>query len=48
VTLDKWLVLLGGLAAIGWVLWYFLVAGRSGAAARASSGSARDSRGRIP
>lgn len=37
-TLD-WVVLLGGAAAIGWVNWYFFVAGRgSSAAVVAASG----------
>jgi plastocyanin domain-containing protein len=30
---SDWLVILGGLAAIGWVNWYFFVAGRTVAAA---------------
>jgi hypothetical protein len=35
MTLDRWVVLLGGVAAIGWVLWYFLPAGRTGAGPQA-------------
>jgi len=34
VTLDKWLVLAAGVLAIAGVLWYFLLARRSAAAAR--------------
>lgn len=33
MTLDKWLVLLGGIGAIGWVLWYFFFAKRPAAVA---------------
>jgi len=35
---DQWLVLLGGLTAIAWVLWYFFLARRSRATATARSG----------
>jgi len=33
MAFDKWLVLLGGLLAIAWVNWYFLLARRSAATA---------------
>lgn len=33
ITGTEWLVVLGGIAAIAWVNWYFFVAGRSPAAA---------------
>lgn len=36
ITGTEWLVVLGGLAGIGWVNWYFFVAGRSPAAAAAA------------
>ena len=37
---DKWIVLLGGIAAIVWVLWYFFLARRSAAkASRSGSGT---------
>jgi plastocyanin domain-containing protein len=34
---DKWLVLLGGLASIGWVNWYFFSARRGSAVAKAGA-----------
>ena len=33
MTLDRWLVLLGGILAIAWVNWYFLAARRATATA---------------
>lgn len=43
ITGTEWLVVLGGIAAIAWVNWYFFVAGRSPAtaavAATAGSGA---------
>ncbi len=41
MTLDRWLVLLGGLAVIAWVNWYFLFARRSAAVA-AQSGAGQE------
>ena len=35
---TDWLVILAGLAAIGWVNWYFFLAGRAPALAAAASG----------
>jgi hypothetical protein len=35
VTLGEWGVLLGGIAAIGWVNWYFFFAERRAASAHA-------------
>ena len=29
ITGSEWLVILAGIAAIGWVNWYFFVAGRA-------------------
>ncbi|MDB4885577.1 MAG: hypothetical protein JWN79_1015 [Gemmatimonadetes bacterium] len=31
MTMTEWLVILGGLAAIAWVNWYFFLAGRTAA-----------------
>ena len=36
---TDWLVILAGLAAIGWVNWYFFVAGRTPAAAAVPAGA---------
>jgi len=36
---TEWLVLLGGIAAIAWVNWYFFLAGRSGGAAAVMAGA---------
>lgn len=33
ITATEWLVILGGLAAIAWVNWYFFLAGRNDAVA---------------
>lgn len=38
MSTTEWLVLLGGIAAIGWVNWYFFLAGQGNAAA-ATAGS---------
>lgn len=38
MTAAEWLVLLGGLTAIGWVNWYFFLAERSAARAVAGQG----------
>ena len=35
-TTSDWLVILGGLAAIAWVNWYFFIAGRAPASAAGS------------
>jgi plastocyanin domain-containing protein len=35
----EWLVILGGLAAIAWVNWYFFLAGRTSAVAAVAAGS---------
>ena len=43
MTLDKWMVLLGGLAAIVWVLWYFLLAGRVRVTAAPDSSGVQES-----
>jgi plastocyanin domain-containing protein len=39
---TDWLVVLGGLAAIAWVNWYFFLAGRSVATAAASAGGTQE------
>lgn len=44
MSVNEWLVVAGGLAAIGWVNWYFLVAGRSRSAVAAVSGGSREVR----
>ena len=31
MTITEWLVVLGGIAAIAWVNWYFFIASRSAA-----------------
>jgi plastocyanin domain-containing protein len=36
---SEWLVIFAGLAAIGWVTWYFFLAGRSAAPAVAGASS---------
>jgi len=36
ITTSDWLVMLGGLAAIAWVNWYFFIAGRAPASAAGS------------
>jgi plastocyanin domain-containing protein len=42
ITTTEWLVILGGLAAIVWVNWYFFAAGRAGAVSAVAAGPARD------
>jgi len=39
---TDWLVVLGGMAAIGWVNWYFFVAGRSVATAAPVAGGPQE------
>jgi plastocyanin domain-containing protein len=39
---TDWLVVLGGLAAIAWVNWYFFLAGRSVATVTASAGGTQE------
>ncbi|HEY7026640.1 MAG TPA: cupredoxin domain-containing protein [Gemmatimonadales bacterium] len=41
---NDWLVVAGGLAAIAWVNWYFLVAGRSRVTVSEASGGGREVR----
>lgn len=43
MSLDKWIVLLGGLAAIAWVLWYFLFAARVRVAASSDGSGVQES-----
>ena len=40
--MDEWLVLAAGLAGIGWVNWYFFVAGRTSAAAATNAGGVQE------
>ena len=42
MSFDKWLVLLGGIAAIAWLNWHFFRATRRIATARASAGGAQE------
>ncbi len=42
MTLDRWLVLLGGIAAIGWVIWYFLLSSRSSDTASAADSGVQE------
>src|SRR5262245_55283777 len=44
MSMDKWLVLAAGIAAIAWVLWCFLVAGRVRAEAAATPGGVQEVR----
>ncbi|MEW5930036.1 MAG: cupredoxin domain-containing protein [Gemmatimonadota bacterium] len=39
---TDWLVVLGGLAAIAWVNWYFFLAGRTSAHAAVASGGVQE------
>ena len=39
---SEWMVLFGGIAAIGWVNWYFFLAERGAAAAVAGSGGTQE------
>lgn len=41
---SEWLVLLGGVAAIAWVNWYFFLAARGAAAATAGTGGVQEAR----
>ena len=41
---NEWLVVAGGLGAITWVNWYFLVAGRRRVAVSAATGASREVR----
>ncbi len=40
MSATEWMVLLGGLAAIAWVNWYFFVAGQGGASAAVAAAGA--------
>ena len=40
ITAGDWLAILGGLAAIAWVNWYFFLAGRAGAVAMVAASTA--------
>jgi plastocyanin domain-containing protein len=42
MSATDWLVVMGGLAAIAWVNWYFFLAGRSVATAAASAGGTQE------
>jgi plastocyanin domain-containing protein len=42
MTLDQWVVLLGGLAAIAWVNWYFFLAQRATGSARLDSSGSQE------
>ncbi|HEX6036415.1 cupredoxin domain-containing protein [Longimicrobium sp.] len=42
MSATDWLVVLGGLAAIAWVNWYFFLAGRSVATVTASAGGTQE------
>lgn len=42
MTATEWGVILGGVAAIAWVNWYFFVAGRSPAAAAVGTGGVQE------
>jgi plastocyanin domain-containing protein len=42
VSPTDWLVVLGGLAAIAWVNWYFFLAGRTSAHAAVGSGGIQE------
>lgn len=42
MSATDWLVVIGGLAAIAWVNWYFFLAGRSVATAAASAGGTQE------
>ena len=40
ISTSEWLVILGGLAGIAWVNWYFFLAGRTSAVARVATSNA--------
>ena len=42
ITTAEWMVILGGLALIAWVNWYFFVAGRSSAVAAVAGGESAE------
>ena len=42
MTLSDWLVIVGGLAAIAWVNWYFFFAERSAAVAETGAGGVQE------
>ncbi len=42
MTLDRILVTVAGIAAIGWVYWYFFRAAHAGAASRPAEGHHHD------
>ena len=42
MSATDWLVVLGGLAAIAWVNWYFFLAGRTVATAAVSAGGVQE------
>jgi plastocyanin domain-containing protein len=44
MSAGDWLVIAGGVAAIGWVNWYFFVAGASAATARTGAGGVQEVR----
>ncbi|HEU5154675.1 MAG TPA: cupredoxin domain-containing protein [Gemmatimonadales bacterium] len=44
MSVNEWLVVAGGLAAIAWVNWYFLLAGRRPVAVAADAGGSREVR----
>ncbi|HSE68124.1 MAG TPA: cupredoxin domain-containing protein [Gemmatimonadales bacterium] len=44
MSLNEWLVVAGGVAAIAWVNWYFLLAGRRLGAVAADAGGSREVR----
>ena len=42
MSIDEWMVLAGGVAAIGWVNWFFFLAGRTSAMAAASGNGVQE------
>jgi plastocyanin domain-containing protein len=42
MSATDWLVVLGGLAALAWVNWYFFLAGRTSATAAAATGGVQE------
>ncbi len=42
MSATDWLVVLGGLAALAWVNWYFFLAGRTSATAAAAAGGVQE------
>lgn len=42
MSATDWLVVLGGLAALAWVNWYFFLAGRPSATAAAAAGGVQE------